>query len=50
MKQKIVLAIAVIAALASAAWGGYVFCTQANLGELQELYVLIPLYVVLVAL
>ena len=50
MKQKIVLAVAIVASVLLAAWGGYVFCTQVEIEGFKELYALIPTYVVLVLL
>lgn len=50
MKTKIVTAVAAIAAAVSAAWGGYVFCTQVTIGGDSKLYVLIPVYIILVLL
>ncbi len=52
MKRKLSTIITVVAALcavAIAAWGGYVFCTQVKVGEeVPELYASIPIYIILV--
>lgn len=45
MKNKLVTAIAAVLAVAFAAFGGYVFCTQTTIEA--ELYALIPVYIVL---
>lgn len=49
MKGKVVIALAAVAAVLLAAWGGYVFCTQVNIEGFGELYALIPTYIVLLA-
>lgn len=46
MKNKIIITVAAILAVAVAAWGGYAFCTQINIED-AELYALIPIYIVL---
>lgn len=53
MRRKIlptvITVIAAICALALAAWGGYVFCTQLKVGEeTPELYASIPIYIILI--
>lgn len=53
MRRKIlptvITVIAAICALALAAWGGYVFCTQVRVGEeTPELYASIPIYIILI--
>ena len=50
MKQKIVLTVAIVVATALAAWGGYVYCTQAQIEGMNALYIRIPTYIVLVVL
>lgn len=55
MKRKalptVITVVAAVIAVALAAWGGYVFCTQVEIGgETPELYVLIPVYVILIFL
>lgn len=45
MKNKLVTIIAAVLAVAFAAFGGYVFCTQTTIEA--ELYALIPVYIVL---
>ncbi|MDE6557939.1 MAG: hypothetical protein K2K39_02415, partial [Clostridia bacterium] len=51
MKRKlptIITVVAAICAVALAAWGGYVFCTQVEIGgERPELYALIPIYIII---
>ena len=46
MKGKIVTAIAAALAVGVAAVGGYVFCTQVQIGETRQLYALIPVYII----
>lgn len=50
MKGKLVTVFAAVGAAALAAWGGYVFCTQVEIGGTAELYALIPIYIILVFL
>ncbi|MDE7087885.1 MAG: hypothetical protein K2O67_06810 [Clostridia bacterium] len=50
MKNKLIIALAAVGAAALAAWGGYVFCTQVTIGEEPQLYAMIPVYIILVAL
>lgn len=49
MKQKLTTAAAAVAAALAAAGGGYMFCTDAMFAG-TELYVLIPIYIILVLL
>ncbi|MDE6075920.1 MAG: hypothetical protein K2G26_05730, partial [Clostridia bacterium] len=52
MKRKFSIIVTVVAALcavAIAAWGGYVFCTQVTVGnETPELYASIPIFIILI--
>lgn len=50
MKDKIITIVAAVGAVALAGWGGYVFCTQINIGDTPQLYALIPVYIILVVL
>ncbi len=46
----VITVVAAILGAALAAWGGYVFCTQIKIGESQQLYALIPVYIILILL
>ncbi|MDE7162805.1 MAG: hypothetical protein K2O44_01845 [Clostridia bacterium] len=54
MKRKfsiIITVVAAVCAVALAAWGGYVFCTQVKVGEeTPELYASIPIFIILIFL
>lgn len=45
MTNKLVTAITALLAVALAAWGGYVYCTQVTFGGFDKLYALIPAYI-----
>lgn len=49
--STVVTVIAAVFAVATAAWGGYVFCTQVKIdGETPALYALIPVYIIVIVL
>ena len=45
----VITVVAAVLAVALAAWGGYVFCTQVTIADAQ-LYALIPIYIILIVL
>lgn len=47
--STVITVVAAVLALALAAWGGYVFCTQVTIADAQ-LYALIPIYIILIVL